>query len=291
MLDVTTSDKAPYESCIALITKAYSQLSPAEQKVADYILAHLDEVLYYSIRELGEKVSVSEATIVRFCQALGFSGFQRFKIGMAKRMSREDSLFLNMDIASSGLNAAVMKALEADMQAIKDTLSNLDFDGLARAVNVIAKCNRLYFFGVGTSGIVGLDAQLKFSRLNLPVWAYVDPHSAAAAAALLGNKDVMIGISHSGDTRDVVKVLRISKGCGAITIGITSNPHSLISDVCTIILRTATREVPFHAVALTSRISQHAMIDALFVGVMSEKYPEAKSWFERALDSTANLLE
>ncbi len=267
--------------CVQIITDAYAGLTAGQRKVADYAMRHLEEVLYLSVSALCRRTGASEATVSRFCQALGFKGFREFKIAMAERISYFSTV-LDLDRAEDGVAGNVRRALQADIQSIESTMESLDIEQAARVARRLAKANRIMFCGVGTSGIVCLDAMFKFTRLNLPVYAHTDAHIMATAIGFMGKGDVVVGISHSGSTGEVVELLKLARENRAFTVGITTYPEAPMAAFCDVVFKTMSRETPLHRVAMTSRMSQNAVVDALFMSVVCHIRPEAIGSLEKA---------
>jgi DNA-binding MurR/RpiR family transcriptional regulator len=116
----------------------------------------------------------------------------------------------------------------------------------------------------------------------LIAFAWSDTHAALTAAALLGPGDVMIGISHTGATRDTTETVREAGARGAATIGLTSVPRSPLARGADVVLVTAARETTFRSGATASRIAALSVVDVLFVAVAHRRYEATV----RALDAT-----
>src|SRR5690606_39049561 len=124
------------------------------------------------------------------------------------------------------------------MQAIKETASILNREELKKAVNIIRKARKIIFIGVGASGIVAQDAQQKFLRIDKNVYAFTDIHMAANQIANAGEQDVVIDISYSGDTMEIVRMLQLSKQRKIPTIGLIKYVNSKVAEEADIILFT-----------------------------------------------------
>lgn len=261
-----------FNDCIQTITAEYQNLTKSEKKIADYLIGNLEEALQLSILELRDKVNVSEATIVRTCRKFGYTGYRDFCIKMSQKLSYQDDYVMDLREGNDTLEIEIGRVLMASMQAIKQTSEGLDYNALAAAADAITQCRSLLFYGTGTSGIVCQDAVLKFLRVNKPALYYADYHTAVVAVSNFSEKDVVIGISHSGKTRETCDILESAKKNGAKTIAITTYPHEPIGQPADIVLTTITRESPLHKIAITSRTSQLAIIDALFVACVKHNY-------------------
>ena len=274
---------------IELIMDIYPSLTKSQKKVADYIISDIDKVLYMSVLELKEKTGTSEPTIFRFCKALGYKSFRDFKISMAEIKHLNDDYYVDLRDTKKLPDAysIINKVLTIERECINITLKNLDYEKLNTVAEMLMKSNKIGFCGMSTSGIVCLDAMTKFSRIGKSVWAFTDFHFSVLTVSSFDERDLIIGISHSGKTNDTCKLMKIGKDNGAKTVGITAYSEEKISQYSDIILKTYTRENPYLRVALTSRVSQLALIDALFLNVLQLTRPGSI----QILDETRSLVQ
>ncbi len=240
----------------------YDKLGKSERKIADWVLTHPDEILPISISELAERSSSSEATIVRFSRRLGFSGFQDFKISFANYTPAgltDESVSESDDCLS-----LFGKVVTNIYTALEKTRGSLDASAMEQAVQALLRANRVVLFGLGSSASVAQDAAHKFLRLGINAYPYSDNHMQVIAASQLKEGDLAMGFSHSGSSLDVVDALKIARQRGAATIAVTGSAKSPITKTCDITLSTLADETKHNILALTSRISQLAIIDALY---------------------------
>jgi len=271
--------------CLARLKGVYRSLNPAEKKVSDYILAYPEEVIGLSITEVAENSKASEATVVRVSQLVGYQGFQELKIMLAKDLGSFFAEIREEIKRGDSMSEVTAKVLQTNIQAIRDTLDVLDVGEIERTVKAISNARRVDFYGVGASGIVALDAQSKFLRINIESMAFIDPHLQAISAALLTKRDVAVGISHSGSTKDIVDSLSLAKSSGATVICITNYMRSPIAKISDIELFTASREATFRSGAIASRIAQLSVIDVLFLGVLMSRYDSTVKSLEKTTEA------
>jgi len=282
---VTQQVSTSKRGCLARLKGVYRSLNPAEKKVSDYILAYPEEVIGLSITEVAENSQTSEATVVRVSQLVGYQGFQELKIMLAKDLGSFFAEIPEEIKRGDSMSEVTAKVLQTNIQAIRDTLDVLDVGEMERTVKVISNARRADFYGVGASGIVALDAQSKFLRINIESMAFIDPHLQAISAALLTKRDVAVGISHSGSTKDIVDSLSLAKSSGATVICITNHMRSPIAKISDIKLFTASREATFRSGAIASRIAQLSVIDVLFLGVLMSRYDSTVKSLEKTTEA------
>lgn len=262
-------------------------LTPVEKMVADYILNNLEEIPHYSVKELAKQSKTSDASVLRFCKTMGYSGYRSFIVSISAfvgSMDEEEKDEYTDIQPGDSLSTIITNISHNNSRSIEDTLSVIDREQIALAVEAISSCRRIAFFGVGASGLVCQDAEQKFSRINKICHAYTDGHSQLTAATLLGKDDVAIFISNSGNTSDILEALDIAVKNGCTTVAITKHSKSELADKCGIILNISTPELTFRSGAMGSRIVMLTVIDILFAGVASAEYHQVKKYLTKTHD-------
>ncbi|MGE5549474.1 MAG: MurR/RpiR family transcriptional regulator [Bacteroidota bacterium] len=274
-------------SALLKIRGLYPSLRPSERRVADYVLANAGAVILLSSTELGERTGTSDATVVKFSQRLGFRGYQEFKIALAGEVSGPAPEVFGEVEPTDGLATLRDKVFAANIEALHDTRKVLDPGALEQAVQAILEARQVCFYGVGASGLVALDAQQKFMRVGVICHAYGDSHLQATQAALLEKGDVAVAISHSGQTKDTLEVVRIAKENGALTIALTNFSRSPLACLADLKLLTSTRESTFRSGAIASRLAQLSVIDVLFTAVAVKRYERSLNFLDRTRKAVA----
>jgi RpiR family carbohydrate utilization transcriptional regulator len=267
--------KSSISSTALRIRSIYDDLGEAEKRIANLLLENPKEIIHYSITELAEKSNVSEATVVRFSRKLGFTGYQELKIVFAQEtVSPLQSIHEEIkedDQVPDVLN----KVFQSIIESLGHTKQVLDFKQLEKAAEAILQARKVLIFGLGNSAPIAMDAQHKFLRTGIECSAYSDNHLQAIVASHLLPEDVVIGISHSGSSKDIVEALQLAKECGATTICITNYGKSPILKCSDIYLFTASQETYYRISALASRIAQLGIIDTLNVYIAFRKKEQA----------------
>lgn len=248
--------------------KQYSEdFTQSEQKISEYILKNQEEVVNLSAQELGEKTGTSPASIVRFSRKLGFSGFGELKIEIAKTTNSEEEELDTIISPKDSVSDITEKVINRAVTSLKETYSLINIKDLEESINLMREAETIYLFGIGASSLVAMDLMYKLVRINKRVIFNIDSHLQLAAVVHITNKDVAIGISYSGKTREVNEGIIRAKEKGAKVISITNcnkNPLSSISDIS---LNIPNEERQLRFGAISSRMDQLALIDILFLGV------------------------
>jgi DNA-binding MurR/RpiR family transcriptional regulator len=265
---------------------------PAERRVAEGILAQPEGIPRLSIRDLARRSATSEATVVRFCKRAGFAGYPELRSAIAIQLGRATARHRRswMELADVGpddaLGEIVTKVGERDAQAITDTVEQLDLAVLGRVIEAMATARRIDIYGIGASGLVAIDLEHKLRRIGVPATAAVDGHTAMTSAALLAEGDVAIGISHSGETLDILDPVRHAKAQRCLTVAITNYAPSSLARLADLVLTTATRETVFQAGSMASRSAQLTVIDCLYLAVAQRSFARSV----QALELTSAAL-
>jgi len=257
----------PKAGCLIRIKSAIESFKPSERIIADYVLEDPERVVQMSIAELARDANVGESTVMRFCRALDYKGYQEFKLRLAQDLV-EPVAYIHENISfDDSIAHLAQKTFQTNSRAVEDTQKSLDPAMVEVAAKALATARRIDLYGIGYSYFTTLDAKLKLTRLGLIADAYGDGHLQMMAAATLTVRDVSVGISHSGNTKDVVDALNAARKAGATTIAISNFSPSPITKAADIVLLTSSPETPLGGEVLTSRIAQLCVIDVLSVAV------------------------
>ena len=262
-------------------------LSKSEQKVVDYITTAPDQVIYLSVAELALNAGVSDPTVVRTCRSIGLSGYQELKVTLAQDLVSPLQSIHEEILEGDSTTTIVDKVFMSTIHALKYTREIMRDRVLEAAVQAIMDSKKIVIFGLGNSHSIAIDLQHKLMRLGYSATAYTDPHMAAIAAAYVGSGDLAFAISHSGSSKDTVENARLAKKNGASLIALTNIGTTPLSKIADINLHTASKETKYHIVALSSRIAQIAIIDAIYtvIAVRQKSAVEGFRNVEKALES------
>ena len=270
------------------IAENRTQLRKSELKVADTVLAHAKDVINMRIVDLANLSEVSEPTVIRFCRAIGFDGFQSFKLQLAQQLGL-GSVYTQFAVDDSDTVADLRnKVFDTTIGSLLTVRDELDPDILEQAINTIAKARRLEFYGFGASGSVASDAQHKFFRLQLSTTAYTDPHIQNMSAVSLDREDVVVAISQSGKTKALLESVQLAMDAGATVIGLAPAGTPL-NRRCSIPITVNMEEDQQASTPVSSRIAHLVVIDVLATGVARHRKPLLKEHLNRLQKSQKAL--
>jgi len=262
-----------HQPILSHIASTRETLRKSEVKVADFVLEQPEQVMHMRIVDLAQEAQVSEPTIVRFCRAIGCNGFQEFKVRIAQEMAVANNLGQFAIAEDDSIEDICSKIADTTLQRLNQIKRQLRPPQVAIAAQAISAARRVEFYGYGASGAVATDAQHKFFRLQVATAAYSDPHMQAMSAVTLNEQDVVVAISQSGRTRDLLHSVALAQAHGAqvITLAPENTP---VSDAADLPIFINIEEDTEQFTPMTSRIAHLMIIDMLAVAVTQRRGPD-----------------
>ncbi|MBM7665684.1 DNA-binding MurR/RpiR family transcriptional regulator [Solibacillus kalamii] len=273
------------ENSIERIRSGMELLKPAERNVALYILSHLEDVIRMPIAVLAEKAKTSEATIVRMCRALNFSGFKDLKLSIATAPTLEIQNNHNFELEKDSTIMQMIQTIEMhNIDAIQRTLMINGERELEKIIHQINNARKIIFIGIGASAIVAQDFEHKLKRINKNCETIFDSHGQLIAAAHATSEDVVFAISYSGETKEVINALTVAKENKATIITMTQNKRNTIQSFADSALYVVSNEADIRSSATASRIAQLTLIDILYTGIATLNYDKSIIALNRTLE-------
>jgi RpiR family transcriptional regulator, carbohydrate utilization regulator len=262
----------------------FEQLSlPAsERRVANWVAQAPSDAIALTMAELAQAAGVSQPTIARFCQSAGFDGYKEFRLWLAQTVGSQQVFsggtpYVDADVKARDTVDQVLQKISHRTQLAVAQLQNLiDPKQIKIAVDLLFKARRIEFYGMGNSGITAQDGAHKFFRLGKTSIAYSDPNIHSVAACMLSELDVLVAISNSGRTRELLQSVVIAQEAGAQVIAITA-PSSPLAKIAQVVLPVEPTEDPDLYAPMTTRIAHLVLIDALAVSVTLKMGPATQT--------------
>ncbi|MFE5710976.1 MurR/RpiR family transcriptional regulator [Streptomyces sp. NPDC056501] len=265
----------------AQIRSELPRMSGSLRKVGLWVLERPHYVPKSSASEVGQSTGTSQATVTRFCQALGLASYRDLQYELAKEQGQVGSEEpeprpLGPDIGPDDpLDRLVSVVARADLQALRRTAESLDLDALDRAARTLAAARRIDVYGVGGSGVIALEAEARLFGIGCDARARTEVHAAETSAALLTPADAVVALSHSGATREVLGPLRLAAERGAATIAVTGDPRSPVARAAGVHLGSTSAETGFRRGGFGTRHSVLLIVDCLYARVAQLTYGRA----------------
>lgn len=282
---VVVNGNAP--RAIRVLSELLPELRPAERKVAEFLIRNAADAIKLSVTDVADGAGSSEATVVRVCKKAGFVGYQEFKIRLAQDLVAPIKAIHEEINADDSLSAVIQKVFHANIVALEETQRGLSPDKVAQAVQYIEQAGQVLLIGAGNSGLVAMDGAQRMLRLGARVEAETSGHGQAVRAALLAEGDVVIAISHSGTSRDVLEAVEIARKQGARIILVTNRPRSPLGRISDLVLSTEARETAFRTEAMSARVAMLTILDTLFVAVGLKRYEQTVDNIQRVRSATS----
>ena len=252
---------------LSKISEQLDSLSAAERKVAEAALAEPKWFVHAAVAEIALRAGVSQPTVIRFCRTLGYKGLPEFKLALSASISQSGLPYVHAELnIDDDMGNVMEKVLGNTAAALLGARRSLKESELENAVSWLASARRIEFYGVGNSGIVAQDAQHKFFRFGISAVAYSDAHIQLMAAAVLAPQDVLVAVSNSGSSIEILDAAGVAKKNGARLIAIT-HPDSPLAHVADCVLATAVQEDANLYTPMVSRLLQLAVVDILAIGL------------------------
>lgn len=278
-------EHGPVENALGRIQIALPTLARGARRIADFVLAQPERVVRMSVTELSEATGSSEGSVINFCQRLGLSGFQQLKLSLAQELV-QPLHFIHEDLErDDDADTVCRKIFHSGIQALRDTLSVLDPRALAQAVEVLRAAKRIEIYGIGSSAPIAEDAHYRMLRIGLQAKAVTDSHVQAISASRTDPDVAVLTVSHSGATHETVTSTKLAKAAGAKTVVITNYARSPIQAHADVVLFTMARETRFRTEAMTSRIAQLCVVDALIAALALADYERSTEALQQTFDT------
>ncbi len=279
MAHVEITGRIPGENIIEVVRQALPDLRKSERKVAEKVLEDPQRILNATLAEASALSDVSEPTVIRFCVAIGCTGFQEFKLRVAHSLALgtlATHSVLNKDDSTAAL---VEKIFGYTMTSLDWARSHLDHQALGAAIALLSEAQSIEFFGLGASGIVALDAQQKFPLFGVPCGAQTDTHQQLMTASMMRPGDVAVVFSNTGQTVAMLEVATAARNGGAKVIGV-SGSHSPLLDISDISIIVETLDNTDIYTPTISRIASLVVVDILSAAVGLRRDAEHAKRFE-----------
>lgn len=248
--------------------KERENLSPSEKAVLDYLITNKSSLKDLSVESIANASFTSPASVVRMTKKLGYNGFKDFKVDFILANTRVEipttDEYKDVILVQNKDNYSGLTAIQNNIRALEDTIRLYSEEKIREAAKTIMNSRKILIFGKGSSGLVAQDFQQKLRRIDKFCIALEELHEQLVDATFTDKRDVIIFISNSGETDEIVQAAIAAKENNTKIISIVKAGKSFMSNIADIALYTSALEGEFRSAAMTSRISQMSVVDALF---------------------------
>lgn len=281
------------EGIFSKIENSYAKFTKSEKIIADFIVESPEKVLYTSITELAAICGVGDTTVFRFCKALKLNGYQEFKMLLAQDLAYKTGNDFNITGTvrrEDDIQTICKKALTVNISALTETYEGLNYGSVEKAAELLAKAKKIQFFGIGSSGVIALEAKMKFMRILPNVDQISDCHMQCMAAALMNENDVAVILSYSGSTKDSIEIANIAKANGCKIISVTRYLKSPLAKLSDVVLVCGSNEGPLEGGAASTSIVQMYLLDVLYLQYFIKHYETSKKNKTKTTEAISNKI-
>lgn len=258
------------------VAQQYDKMSRQQKKVADHLRAFPQEFIDFSSRDLEARIGVSAATIVRFVQSIGYASLNELRVYVAQQIQHDEEaveLVISPDDDGSSLELKIMQSYKAAAEGLRETLESKQLD---RAIELLVKAKRIFILGVGTSGLIAYDLYHRLNRYGKTTFYETDTHMNLEFSTQAKPEDVILAISYSGITKEVLIGAENGHQNGVPVISIVGIQNSPLTKVTDVPLFVPVTENIVRLSSVISRVHSSMVTDILFAGVVKNQLSEVR---------------
>lgn len=252
---------------LEVIREQYDQIFSAEKKVADFILENPQKAVECNVSELAKHSKVSDATVVRMCHHIGYTGYYQFRITLAKDLGKQQYRSVAM-IDSKDTVEAMFGEFAKAMLVIG---RRIDLEVMRGCVELLKTCKQAHIMAVGNTSPLAQYMGFRLGRLGIKSTYNIAPEYFLNHVNLADKGDILIAITQSGVSKQVIQGMELGKEKGLKMIAITASAQSPVSNLANYVLLSAGDEGPFSYYKGYAHLNETAVIDALLNFVTNEE--------------------
>ncbi|HBE8611909.1 MurR/RpiR family transcriptional regulator [Clostridioides difficile] len=261
------------------------KVTKSDKLLIAYIKENIDDVFYKPISQIAKESNIGEVTITRFVKKMNFNGLQDFKVTLAQEIStinKKNIINKNIQNDEPALDTA-KKLLSSNVTTLENTVEIINSKDVHDCARLIINAKKVYFIGIGYSGIIAQDSNYKFMRIGLNCVSFDSSHTMIMMSSIMEEGDLIIAISHSGETEEIIKTVKLARANNAKIISITENKNSELKDISDVHLSYVSGETVLETGSISSKLAQFFIIDLVYTQVVKELSNEA---IERKIKTT-----
>jgi DNA-binding MurR/RpiR family transcriptional regulator len=265
----------PFEAVRNNILKIHGSLAAGRRRMADFILDNPRDVVGMSVTEFAQATGVAYSYVAKFLNEIEVFGFSALRLSIAQSVGNGTDIIQEDLTRADAVGDVADKVFRANAQALADTRLALTNEVLQEAVDLLRAADFIQIYGIGSAATVAADAHYRLLRIGLHTRVEIDSHLMVSSAALTRPGTVVLTVSHSGSTEETLAATRIAKAAGAKVIVITGYRQSPLAKFADVVLLTVARETKFRTEAMSSRVAELSVIDALVAALALARHDEA----------------
>lgn len=265
-----------------------NKLTDVEKRIAAYILAHPEEVISATAKEIGEQTQSSAPSVVRFIKKIGYSSVNEFKLSInSEKNEKREQKYDDVNLADS-FEVTKRKLCNNAILTLEETSEVLKQEQIKTIVHLLEEKEVLFVFGIGASSIIAEDIYQKWGRIGKIIFFEKDLHILTAMLSSHQANSAIWLVSNSGQTREVIKAAQIAKRINIPIIAQTmlgKNPLSKLADH--LIQTSIPKEAFLRSAATNSLVAQLLVVDTIFYSFLQNN----EQYFEKIYNSRKLIEE
>ncbi|NBG88759.1 MurR/RpiR family transcriptional regulator [Isachenkonia alkalipeptolytica] len=262
------------------IKREFSQLSKGQKLIAEYIISNYDKAAFMTASKIGQTVGVSESTVVRFANTLGFEGYPQLQRALQEIIKTKLTTVQRVEMGTQYTNEGdiIRKVLRSDMDNINYTLENIDYDVFQKVINEIFLADKIYIVGLRSSTALaeyfGFYLNMILDNVRIVGYGVSDIFEQTLRVT---ENDLVIGISFPRYSNRTIEALRYIKEQNVKIIGITDTVQSPLNEICNYTLTAKSNMASF----VDSLVAPLSLINAIIVAVGMREKDEITEYFNK----------
>ncbi|MFV0262119.1 MAG: MurR/RpiR family transcriptional regulator [Kluyvera sp.] len=266
-------------NCLISIRQRYPQLAQSDRKLADFILAQPDLARHLSSQQLASQAGVSQSSVVKFAQKLGFKGFPALKLALSEALASNANPHSvpvhNQICGDDPLRLVGEKLIKDNVAAMHASLDVNSEDKLLETVNLLRGARRIVLTGIGASGLVARNFSWKLMKIGFNAVAELDMHALLATVQAMAQDDLLLAVSYSGARREINLAADETLRVGGKVLAITGFSPNALQQRASHCLYTIAEEQATRSAAISSTSAQMMLTDLLFMGLVQQDLENA----------------
>lgn len=251
-----------------------SEYTKAEKKIVDAIINDTDFVISHSVTDFAQAISVSTASIVRFCKKAGLSGYPELRLELAKYTKdniKAGDANDNDVMNAKSVEGVVSHVTNSTMQSIVCLRDLIDKKDIQKVVEAVLSSRNILIAGIGASSLAAQDLQQKLARIGIFSHFGQSEDFQFVQLVSMDERDLLILFSYSGNTTSIRNLAENAKSRGIKTVAITKTGKNHLASIADIVLRVSSRESVLREGASVSRIEQLLLVDIIYYSIILAK--------------------
>lgn len=261
------------KSIIPIIEANYENLTLVEKNIADFFISNRDK-MDFSSKGISNHLFVSESSLSRFSKKLGYTGYREF-IYHYQDTFLEEAFKVEEDSK---------EVLNTYQELLNKSYNLINPEQLSRIVKLISTKKRIYVYGFGSSGLVAQEFKLRFMRLGLDVESITDFHQLLMNSVRLTKDCLVIGISLSGSTKEILDAMLQAKEKESTTILITSRFNEKFAASFDDVVLTAVKQNLEYGNVISPQFPVLIIMDIIYASYIKEDRKDKKAIYDMTIE-------